>query len=272
MSADGGVPASELSCPFCAEPIRAGAVVCRHCRRDISIPLPLMLAQRDQKAEIERLREQVAELSAALALVGTCLPAAEGAAAGSQRAAPTPPAPGRLRPWIAPAIGWCVALALVVGAHWLLVIRTDAAVVVLRTACILLPFAVAVSTPGLWRVPVVPLAAAGPALGIVAVTAMSWVVSAHDDTPIVPTTRRDLFEMLEFALSIGLSFVAGGLAAKALRRRPGDGATGVAHALRGTSVEQVAARSTQLKTLTENATLLAASAGALATGFRRLLE
>ncbi len=270
MSADGGVPPSDLSCPFCAEPIRAGAVVCRHCRRDISIPLPLMLAQREQKVEIERLREQVAELSAALALVGTSLPAAEVVAAEAPRAAPASTA--RLPSWIAPAIGWCVALALVVGAHWLLVIRTDAAVVVLRTACILLPFAVAVTTPGLWRVPAVPLAAAGLVLGIVAVTIMSWVVSVHDDTPIVPTTRRDLFEVLEFALSIGLSFVAGGLAAKAVRRRAEDGATGVARALRGTSVEQVAARSTQLKTLTENATLLAASAGALATGFRRLLE
>ncbi|MBP0464498.1 hypothetical protein J5Y09_11330 [Roseomonas sp. PWR1] len=264
MSADGGIPPPDLSCPFCAEPIRAGAVVCRHCRRDISIPLPLMLAQREQKAEIERLREQVTELSAALALVGTAAAPAEAPAAAARRR--------EMPSWLAPLFGWCLALALVVGAHWLLVIRTDAAVIVLRAACILLPFAVAAGTPGLWRVPSAPLAVAGLALGLVAVGLMSWVVSVHDDTPIVPTTRRDLFEALEFALSIGLSFFAGGLAAKALRREPEDRSLAVARALRGTSVEQVAARSTALKTLTENATLLAASAGALATGFRRLLE
>jgi hypothetical protein len=268
MSADGGIPPPDLSCPFCAEPIRAGAVVCRHCRRDISIPLPLMLAQREQKAEIERLREQVTELSAALARVGTAVATPVDAPAVDRPRRSGAAAPS----WIAPLLGWCVALALVVGAHWLLVIRTDAAVIVLRAACIMLPFAAAAGTPGLWRVPAVPLAVAGLALGMVAVTLMSWVVSVHDDTPIVPTTRRDLFEVLEFAVSIGLSFFAGGLAAKALRRKPEDRSLAVARALRGTSFEQVAARSTALKTLTENATLLAASAGALATGFRRLLE
>eukprot|EP01031_Cornospumella_fuschlensis_P019101 gene19101-23399_t len=66
MTADGGAVPETLDCPFCAEPIRPQAIVCRHCRRDVGIPMPLLLAQRAQAREIEALRCEVVELRAEL--------------------------------------------------------------------------------------------------------------------------------------------------------------------------------------------------------------
>lgn len=260
MSADGAVPTDDLACPFCCEPIRAGAVVCRHCRRDLSIPMPLLLVQREQAAEIARLRNEVLELQGVVA-AGSFAPGEGVAVAGAAR-----PADGR---WLFGALGWVLALALVVGAHWLLVIRNDAPLVALRSAAILLPVTVAATMPNLWRLPGAVLVAASLALGVAAVTAMSWVVSVHDGTPVVPSTRRDFYEMAEFALSIGLSFLAGALATGVVRRRAEAGAR---LSIQLPGMAGIEAQTAQIKRLTENATLIATSATALAAGFRTLLS
>lgn len=258
MSADGVVRPDDITCPFCCEAIRPAATVCRHCRRDLSIPMPLLMTQREQRDEIVRLRTELAELRALMATHGTVRPAELPRRA--EWAAPR---------WTMAAAGWLAALLLLLAAHWLLVIRHDAALVVLRAACIVIPATVAAVTPDLWRLSAGRLAALGLPLGLVAVTAMSWVVSIHDGTPVLPATGRDLYEMAEFAASIGLSFLAGGLAMGLFRRRLAR--AGTAPGMRLPDIAGIEARTSQISKVTENATLIATTASALAAGFRSLL-
>lgn len=254
MSADGAAPTGVLDCPFCAEPVRDTAVVCPHCTRDLAIPKPLLLRQREQALEIEALRAELLELRAERAMSHDGDPAAASAWA----------------PLVWPALGWAGTLGLVLAAHWLLVIRHDAAVAVLRAACIGLPFLAALATPGLGRVPLPLLVGASLALGGLAVTGMSWTVHRVDGTPVVPVTARDLYEMLEFSVAIALSFLAGALARRLARLRREDRRATAAPG--PASLDRLSHHAHRVGRLAETLSLAATATGAVIAGFRALFQ
>ena len=270
MPADGSAPADTIDCCFCLEPVRRGALVCRHCHRDLSVPMPLLQAQAAQKAEIEALKDDMAALRAELLLLRESGAAPQG---GPGPAVTTVPSRGG--PELALAVGWVLALAASIGLHWLLVIRQDVAVAVFRAAALAAPLLVALCVPGLWRVRPAILAAASAALGLAAVLAMSYDVAVHDGTPVLPTTGADLYEMAEFALAIGLSFLCGALVLRAVFRIRATRAhvaliEGVRGAVKGADPKGLGQRAETLKNMTEAAIPITAAAGALFAGFRSL--
>jgi hypothetical protein len=273
MSADGADAPETLDCPFCLEPIRPNALVCRHCGRDVAIPMPLLLAQRAQAGLIEALQRDLAALRAELASRPTTGAAPDPAPAP---AGPLPPVGAPSRPPLAPlGLGLAVSFVLVLAAHWFLVIRADVATVVLRAVCIALPFAVAVCVPALGRTALRPLLGGTILLGLGAVLAMSAVVGHQDGTPVLPRTGRDLFEMAEFAASIGLSFLAGALILQALERfRARQRAALAAGAKRPAGKDRLSELGLQLGPISIGETLTAAVAaiGAVIAAFRGIWE
>lgn len=227
--------------------------------------MPLLLAQRSQAREIEALRRDVATLRAELAEARS--------ATGAGMASPAP-APGA-RAMILLA-GWLGALLALIGLHWLLIIRLDASTAMLRAVAIAVPLTVATLLPGLGRLAATWIAALGALLGLSAVLAMSFSVALQDGTSVLPTSRRDLLEMLEFAASIALAFLAGGLIRKAgnrLRAAAQQHATmaTIRDLLAGKGGDGLDGHAQRLKKLAEAAAPLAAFGGSLVTGFRVII-
>ena len=199
----GAVPGRQLlECAFCCGPIRSNATVCRHCGRDLAVPLPLMQRLADQieankalKAENEDLRSQMAQANGAMARGLT----------GENQAI-------RIAPIFICAL---LSFFVLVSSHYLIVIKLDLNTVFLRLASVALPALMAVAIPGGWRAPIWVHVIAGIALGLASVVAMSGAVALVDRVPWLPATQRDALEAAEYALSIALAHIAGVLAARA---------------------------------------------------------
>jgi hypothetical protein len=229
-------------------------LVCPHCTRDLAIPKPMLLRQRELEREIEALHAELRGLRAERAL--------------PRAIEPPPSEPPALPAW--PVLGWLATLGLLLGAHWLLVVRHDAALVVLRATCIGLPFVVALATPGLGRLALPLLLGGSAALGGLAVTGMSWTVSRVDGTPIAPVTARDLYEMLEFGVGIALSFLAGALAQRLVRSLREERRAAAARP--SARLDHITDHAHRVGRWAETAGLMVTGSGAVIAGFRALFE
>jgi len=180
-----------MRCPYCVSEIPDEALVCAVCRRDLYVVRPLL--------------ERIAALEAQLAAAPAVQPAeAAGVDVAPQEAVAEPP-----REWGRALACWLAPLLLLLAAHWLIVFAYDARVLYLRIFALLVPlpfgfaFARAARLPFAWGLlPAFAMAAA-------AVFGMSAVTAAIDGAPLWPQNMAEVREFVEFAASIGFSFITG---------------------------------------------------------------
>jgi hypothetical protein len=191
-----------MNCPFCAEEIRDGAVLCHYCRADLTMARWVTDALRERDEELAALKGNLASLQSVID--------------GLSPASVPQPAAWRWGISHAPisiliAIAFLVPLAGLLVAHYIIVMALDWPVIVLRIVSIAVPLLFAMLTPGLTRLGAGGLMALAVCLGVVSVLAMSGVVALHDHVPVLPSYPQEWREDIEYAISIALALLTGAL-------------------------------------------------------------
>ena len=203
--------APKAACPYCAEPVSPGAMVCKTCRRDIGLAMSLQSANRVLEYRVQQLEAEVARLQALVE------PQAEAEAAVEPEpvVAKAPPR----RPSVIDVLGIYVALPILalIAAHYLLVVRFDAKLMWLRAASIALPALVGWILGTRTHLRWYYVLALGVVVALASVFGMSTVIHYTDGDAILPDSPVAWRETFEYAASIALSYLLGSLIATAMR-------------------------------------------------------
>lgn len=259
---------SKATCPYCMEPVKATAIVCKTCQRDIALPMSL-------KSANDILEKRVAELEAELA----GLQPKDGAALDMvERGPPTPRSPVRVAIDVLGIYIVLPVLALVV-AHYFLIVRFDTKLAYLRAASIVIPAVFGWLLAARLRPPWFAVLAIGIVVAIAADFGMSTVVHYTDGDPIMPASASDWQDFLEYGASIALSYLLGsivrhiahplGFTGTEGRKRTQKYALFVVRTLfGGEEGKSLMARIDSVEKLMTRAVAASTAAGALYTGFK----
>jgi hypothetical protein len=197
---------ADSRCPYCTASVSAQAMVCQTCRRDFYLFKPL-------QARIEALESSLAEAQAAALAdqqrIAELQARLEWSAAHSGLGAPDVPATQARSYWVSLLLTLLPTLLLLVAAHAVLLFVYDLKPLYLRIASMLipLPFGFALL---LWHPRrMLRSALCGFVMATLAVLAMLQVTAMIDKVPLLPQDLRELREVLEYVLSIGLAFFTG---------------------------------------------------------------
>ena len=258
-----------MTCPYCMETLIKGATVCKTCQRDVALVLKLRQENHD-------LEDRVHELEVELAKWRPATP--------DEPVEPVVEAPPR-RPlgfFDILVVYFALPTVLLLGAHYLLVVRFDTSLVWLRTASIVLPalFGLMLERRGSpqWYATL----GIGIAVAAVAVLGMSTVVHFTDGDAILPDSKVAWRETLEYVTSISLSYMLGAVMLRAVRSlgahgaRAGSRVTGLAtfmvrrlsRSSRGLPLE---VRVQKMVGLIRLGVSVATALGAVYTGFKSIL-
>src|SRR4029077_17734889 len=123
-----------MKCPFCAEEVKDDAVVCKHCRHDLTVVRALI-------ARVGELTKQVAGIQGGPGITAPTRPSAQPSGAQSSGAQPSGAhdragviagAVERRVPLISPATTLLLALAALLLAHFLIIVHYDLSLIWLR--------------------------------------------------------------------------------------------------------------------------------------------
>ena len=197
-----------MKCPYCTSEISDAALACPHCAHDLYLLKPLL-------ERIAALEAQLKERDGAAAPAGAVAETDVGVAGEAPAQAEQS---GAARPgdWI---LLWGTPLALLLAAHGLITVVYDLNNLYLRLVSLFipLPFGFLLMLRGRHAFGASLFAAF--CMELLAVLGMSGLTALVDQTPLLPQNMREWREFVEYAASVGLSYVTGMVLGEMLRHR-----------------------------------------------------
>jgi hypothetical protein len=182
-----------MKCPFCSESVDDEAVVCRTCLRDISIPKPVMEANRLLESKVAALEAELADVKAQLTR--------HRAGAGEVVAAQL----RRLGLYVLPAV------VLFVIARYLLIFRFDATLFSLRIVTTVVSVAAGCLLQAHERPHWLSTASLAIVTAVGSVLGMGLLDHLTMGDSILPSDRFEWIQNSEFVGNIAFAFVVGAL-------------------------------------------------------------
>jgi len=193
-----------MKCPFCAEEVKVDAIVCKHCRHDLTIVRALM-------QRVEDLTKQLQSVAGTPALTReqsiSHAPVIQ--SAHTERVAVIAGAIERHIPLLSPLATVLLALGALLLAHFIIVIHYDLSLFWLHIASLVLPFVFGFIYRQTTTEHLSSDFVAGALLAVAAILAMSAVVAEVDKVPVLPVDRQGWLEYIEYGTSIALAFFSG---------------------------------------------------------------
>jgi hypothetical protein len=178
-----------MECPFCAETIKDEALACKHCSRDLRVVRPVLLEIQEIVAELDRLRRDLDRAGARLARISHPLRYAA----------------------LIGVLYVLIPAVLLVAAHIVVTILLNLSPLYLRLASVVIPVPFGFAATPLHKIGFRGALLLGAAAALLSVLAMLTVTGINDGVPILPETRGEWREVLEYAASITLAFGTGNI-------------------------------------------------------------
>jgi hypothetical protein len=204
-----------MQCPYCAEDILDAAIVCPYCRHDLAPSRHLIDENKALHEEVTQLRAEIASMRAENARA-----ISDAQAAAQRQAAPLSTLIGDLVKFA------LVPIALLLFAHFLIILSWDKPTVYLRIVSILLPVPFGFFLVRNAKRSLAWAATIGALVSVVAIYGMSLAVALHDGGSVLPSSTQEWTETVQYFISIALAFLTGGLLAAALSNAPPLGSPG----------------------------------------------
>lgn len=261
-----------MQCPYCISRINEQALVCPKCARDLFLVKTLQDKINTLEAELRERQQAVTLLNLEKNNNQTIQVEAIPLEA-TPNTITTINTPKRLQLFFSWLLLWLLPLILLLIAHWLIVIVFDIDLLYLRIVSLLIPLPFAFMLMRQERTFFPWLFSAFIMAGL-AVLGMSYDVYLIDQTPVLPQNKQDLREFIEYAVSIGFSYVTGMILGNLFKHRNTEHVNGllkkIAMAISDgmESVEKIQGTVRTLENLTGFITAAATTTASIYNGFK----